>query len=133
VLAGLAMKITGQEIETGVRDWIKDELKNGPNREYDLGKFFFSVGTGTLGFLFVAEKLVNTAKWDTMLVVSFVLLLAGIVQSLIMVVPKRWEIDEATDLFDRRQGIIERTIREAYTWFALWVLGSALGVFAVLT
>jgi hypothetical protein len=127
------MRITGQEIEAGVRDWIKDELKSGPAKEYDLGKFFFTVSSGTLGVLFVAEKLTDKPLWSATLLISFFALIFATGLSLFMVVPKKWAIDEQTDLFNKRDEVIRRTVIEAYTWFVLWFIGLAFGVWAVLT
>lgn len=125
------MKITGAEIESGIRDWIKDEIKNSPNKEYDLGKFFFSVSSGTLGFLFAAEKLKNAPNWNWLLLLSFCVLLIATAFALIMVLPKNWKIKENTDLFDYRHTIIRRIVTETYIWFVLWLAGLCLGAWSV--
>lgn len=128
------MRITGQQIADGVKAWIADELKSGPSREYDLGKFLFTVGSGTIGFLLVAAKLDRpVASWNGALLASFLLLLAAIAISMVMVMPKKWGIDDTTDLFDRRAEIIRRTVLEAWLWFATWGFGLSLGVWGVFT
>ena len=125
------MRIKGKDVDTGLREWINEELKSGSSKEYDLGKFFFTVSSGTIAFLLAAEKLTDGASWSYQLVFSFIVLLVAMIISLVMVVPKQWSVDEFTDLFDKRSGIIVRTIRETYLWFALWLVGVCLGVWAV--
>ena len=45
------MKLRGEDVVDGLREWIKAELKEGPKQGYDLGKFFFSVSAGTVAAL----------------------------------------------------------------------------------
>ena len=127
----LAMQIDGIDIEEGVRGWAKEEIKQGPFREYDLGKFFFGVSTGTIGVLLVAEQM-HTPCWSWQLIGSFIglLICAGI--SIFMVIPKGWKVEGATDLQDKRNGIIRRIVYSSYIWFSIWALSLALGVWAVL-
>lgn len=128
------MKITGQQIADGVNAWIADELKSGPSREYDLGKFLFTVGSGTIGFLLVAAKLDRAAgHWNGALLAAFGLLLVSIAISMYMVQPKKWGVDDTTDLFDKRAAIIKRTVVEARLWFAIWTVGVVCGVYGVFT
>ncbi len=128
------MKITGQQIADGVNAWVADELKSGPSREYDLGKFLFTVGSGTIGVLIVSAKLDRAAgNWNAAMIASFALLLISIAISMYMVQPKKWEIEDTTDLFDKRASIIKRTVIEARLWFGTWVVGLILGVLGVFT
>jgi hypothetical protein len=126
------MKITGQQIADGVNAWIADELKTGPSREYDLGKFLFTVGTGTIGFLLVAVKVDRaTATWNLPLTMSLLFLVMAIGISIIMVQPKKWAVEEDTDLFAKRAEIIRRIVYESRSWFIVWVLGLLCGVWGV--
>ena len=126
------MKITGQQIADGVNAWVADELKNGPGREYDLGKFLFTVGSGTIGFLLVAIKVVKSpTAWTFWLTLCFLSLVVAIVISAIMVQPKKWSIEGDTDLFDKRAEIVKRTVYLARLWFAAWIVGLGAGVWSV--
>ncbi len=125
------MKIEGKDIEEGVRGWAKEEIKQGPFREYDLGKFFFGVSTGTIGVLLVAEKM-QTPCWSWQLILSFVGLLICAALSLFMVIPKAWKIEGQTDLQEKRNRVIRRIVYSSYIWFSIWALSLGVGVWAVL-
>lgn len=126
------MIIGGNDIEEGVKNWVREEIKSGPSREYDLGKFLFSVSTGTMGIIFLAEKLDSNPGWSSTLIISFLLFGIAAGYSLYMVVPKKWKIGEEDDLQEIRNGIIKRTVRGAWFWFLLWCLGLLFGLYAVL-
>lgn len=130
----MRMKLTGQQIADGINGWFADELKNGPGREYDLGKFMFSVSSGTVGFIMVAAKLDRQiAQWNWALQTGFFFLVLSILVAMFMVVPKKWSVDEKTDLFEKRDSIIRRTVAEAYAWFFVWLVGMICGVLGVLS
>lgn len=126
------MKITGQQIADGVNAWVADELKNGPGREYDLGKFLFTIGSGTIGFVLVAAKVTkSSAELTNWLSLSFLSLVVAVIISAIMVQPKKWHIEGDTDLFDKHAEIIKRTVFFARLWFAAWIVGLGAGVWSV--
>jgi hypothetical protein len=66
-------------------------------------------------------------------VASFFLLIFCIAVSMFMVQPKKWDIDDTTDLFDKRAEVIKRTVVEARVWFAVWAAGLCFGVYGVFT
>ena len=72
-------RIRGEDVDLGLKEWINEELKSGPGKEYDLGKFFFTVSSGTIGFLLAAEKLTGGATWDCYLILSFAALIGSII------------------------------------------------------
>jgi len=56
-----------------------------------------------------------------------------VVLALVMVLPKKWSIDDNTDPFDKRDSLVVRTIKETYGWFVLWLIGVLAGTVAVFT
>src|SRR3990167_7599423 len=76
-------RIRGEDVDLGLKEWINEELKSGPGKEYDLGKFFFTVSSGTIGFLLAAEKLTGGATWDCYLILSFAALIGSIILALV--------------------------------------------------
>ena len=39
------MRLTGDDVDQALREMITNQIKGAPARQYDLGKFFFSVST----------------------------------------------------------------------------------------
>lgn len=127
------MLLKGADVDGGLREWIKEEFKSGPGREYDSGKFFFTVSSATIGFIFAAAKLSGAQPiWRPSLIFSFALLLFSTLVAIYMVVPRGWEIDTKTDLFDKRNGIIKRIEKEIFVWLFLWIIGASAGMFTLI-
>jgi hypothetical protein len=108
--------------------WTEVRLKFAVAREYDLGKFLFTVASGTIGFLFTAEKINTTAKLDGLLITAFVVLVVAVAVAIWMTFTAPPDTAAPEKLLD----INERTKKQAIIWGVLWVLGTALGVCAVL-
>jgi hypothetical protein len=111
-----------------VANWAEVRLKFLVNREYDLGKFLFTVAAGTIGFLFTAEKLDPAAKLEWRLILSFLLLLGAIASSVRMAMAAPPDVADAQSL----RTIDQRTKKKLGWWMAMWVTGTVLGVWAVL-
>ncbi|MBC8433846.1 MAG: hypothetical protein H8D96_18195 [Desulfobacterales bacterium] len=127
------MKLRGQDVEDGLRDWIKGELKDAPSQKYDLGKFFFTVSIGSIGVLVAIEKLSSSSQIDLPLIVSFVFLFAAIIFSLSMALPEKPKtIGGLTDLLDLYTREIESIRNDSLSWFSLWITGIIFGGFAIL-
>jgi hypothetical protein len=108
--------------------WAEARLKFAVAREYDLGKFLFTVASGTIGFLFTAEKINTTAKLDWLLIAAFLALLGAVGAAIWMT----FTAPPDTAATEKLREIDERTKKQAIVWGVLWVLGTALGVWAVL-
>jgi hypothetical protein len=93
---------------------------------YDLGKFFFTVGTSTMAFLFTAEKINPVATWSNGLGWSFMVLVIASLFALAMVIAAAPHTKPG---FDK---IKDWPTASVIAWFGAWVLGTALGVRAVL-
>lgn len=126
------MKITGEDIDKGLRDWLNSELKEGPRQSYDLGKFFFTVSLGTSGAIAALEKLNAIPVMDFCMVASQLLLFASMLFVIIrMVMPK---IDDLEKIKDIRQHYVDqvKTLQHnIWLWLVLWILGMIFGAIAV--
>ena len=69
---------------------------------------------------------------DRILITSFILLIISAFISLVMVIPKNWEIKGNTDLQDKRNHIIDRILIFSTVWFILWTISIVFGICAVL-
>ncbi|HEY3138802.1 MAG TPA: hypothetical protein VGL29_22455 [Blastocatellia bacterium] len=125
------MKIRGEDVSEGLREWAKSELKEGPKQGYDLGKFFFSVSAATIGAIAAIEKLNSTAKLDRPMVVGLSLLFVSILVSIHLVLPRKHALGGETDLLMEYNRQINRVIRCVWLWFILWLAGTLAGGYAL--
>lgn len=127
------MKLKGEDIDCGLREWVKSDIKESPRQVYDLGKFFFSVSAATIGALAAIAKFDSAPAFDCPLIASFIVLFVSILFALCMVLPRRQPIAAETDLYDEHVKIARNTERISFAWFAIWLIGTVLGGYAVST
>jgi hypothetical protein len=121
----------GEDTVTALRDWAKDELKGGPARAYDLGKFFFTVSTGTAGLVTGVIKLGTPNSYPKSLIYSLVVFGMSILVTLNMVRPRVWTLGDSTDLINEHERTIKLAVRRMWVWFGLWAIGLAFGFYAI--
>jgi hypothetical protein len=126
------MRIRGEDVQQGLRDWIKADLKDSPRMGTDLGKFFFSVSAGTIGALTTIQK-VNTASagLPTALTGSIVTLFVSIWVALVMVLPKKRRFSGESELQEEYTKAIDAVVMLAWVWFMLWFSGTVVGLVSV--
>ncbi|MFZ1083552.1 MAG: hypothetical protein WAN35_01155 [Terracidiphilus sp.] len=127
-----AVKPKGEDIASAIRAWVSDEIKGGPGSRLELGKFFFAVSTGAIGILVSIEKLSGSFDLRPCLGTSLLLLFVSAAVALLLAIPKRWKLDEDKDIFDEYAAQTTWVYRMIWIWFALWLLGSSIGIFATL-
>jgi hypothetical protein len=125
------MKLKGQEVEESIKDWIKSEIKVGPSRGYDLGKYFFSVSTGTIGVLIMIEKLNPTTKIGAPLIASMLILFISVLLAICMTKPGIVSVGEDVDLLDQYEKSVRSIIKRVWWWFIIWIIGAFVGGYAV--
>jgi len=125
------MRIRGEDVLEGLRDWVKSDLKESPKLGYDLGKFFFSVSVGTIGTLAALEKLRPSSGMSGILAFSFAVLFLSIVLALLMAIPRKSAIGGDTDLYIEYMKSVDRIVFRSWVWFSLWLIGTGLGAWAI--
>lgn len=125
------MRLKGEDVADGLRDWVKSELKEGPRQGYHLGKFFFSVSAGTIGALIGIEKLNQTPQMDNLMLWALGLLFISILVALLLALPKKYSVGGKTDLLKEYQKQIDTAVKYVWIWFSLWILGTIIGGFAI--
>lgn len=58
------LRLKGEDVHDGLREWVKSDLKESPRQGYDLGKFFFSVSVGTIGALAAIDTNTESASLE---------------------------------------------------------------------
>jgi hypothetical protein len=125
------LRLKGEDVHDGLREWIKVDLRESPRQGSELGKFFFSVSVGTVGALATIEKLGAAPRMGAQLVVAFVILFASMLMALVSALPRKMLIGGDSDLSFEYAKQIRLIIRESWIWFALWLGGTAIGIWAV--
>jgi hypothetical protein len=125
------MKMRGEDTEAGLREWVKAEIKEGPKQTYDLGKFFFSVSTGTIGAIVAIEKLNQQSAMDCPMIAGLVLLSFSVLVALDMARPRKYAIGGDTDLLDEYLRQIRFAQVRTWIWFVIWATGTVCGAVAV--
>jgi hypothetical protein len=125
-----AIYLKGEDVDTGLRDCIKENMKGSFNKSYDLGKFIVSVSIGTIGFIAALAK--TGIHQETIFIISIIILFASIIFSVNMSIPKKANLDSNVDLLDLYIDVIKTTSRNTWIWFVFWLLGSLLGLYSLL-
>jgi hypothetical protein len=97
------------------------------SKEFELGKFFFGVATATIGFLLTAEKMNATPEWTGLLVFGLVLIVLAMIVAVYMTLVSPFTA--STNFFTK---FLAKVDPKAWTCFLLWLIGTAVGVAAVL-
>ncbi len=121
----------GEDLDSGLVDWIKAEIRDGPRQGYELGKFFFSVSAASIGAILAIEKLNEEYAMDLPMIACLSVLLFSIFSAINMVRPRSYLIGGSTDLEDVYLRQIRRAQIGASVWLALWVTGMVIGAVAV--
>jgi len=120
------MKAKGEEVAEAIRDWLREEIKKGPSYVYDLGRFFFTVSSTTVGLEVTVEKLTAQGSLHWALALSVATLFFSVLVALKMAIPVTHTLDGAVNLFDLYSAHAKRSVQLSVLWFALWIFGVAL-------
>jgi hypothetical protein len=112
--------ISAQDLAEGLQSWVKEEFKQGPLRQYDLAKFFFTVSSGTIGLIVSVEKLSSSLSVKWYLVTSLVGLFLSIIVSLLMALPKSKKIGFETDIQKYHKNRLIKMENYSGVWFVMW-------------
>jgi hypothetical protein len=126
---GVVMNIDEQLFGAGAPSWAE---RLSIAKLYDLGKFFFGVGTATIGFLFTAQKMNPSGTWEPDLKTGFGLLVLSLAISILMVIlaaPYLKEKLAAARTWAWPHWVINGIV---VAWFLAWGAGTLSGVRAVL-
>lgn len=119
------MKPTGEEVASSVREWMKEEMKKGPSLIHELGRFFFTVSSSTLGFVIALDKITTKVGSTGLLILSFAMLLLSILIALRMAIPKSYDLDGKSDLFVMYEAHMRRMQVLSVCWFLAWLASVA--------
>ena len=125
-------RIRGADSQDAIREWAKTNITESPSNAFALGKFFFGVSGTTIGALTGLLKLGEPAAIGVRFGISVLFLITSLVLALNIVLPRTWHLTGEVDLFDEHKKQVNRTVRWSWIWFASWIIGLAIGSYAVL-
>ena len=121
----------GNDIAEGYYEWIKKEVSDSPTKSYDLGKQFFTISSGTIGFIITIEKLNQDPDLDYLMFISMAALIVSIIFAVRLFIPKVWTIDGETDLVKIYKKEVQRIKGNIRLWLAVWCGGLISGLWAI--
>lgn len=126
------MRIKGEDISDALRAWIRTDVAEIGKTTYDIGKFLFTVASGSIGILASLQKLdpnFTPTRWTLMPygLFAFALLLA-----LNLVFPRNREVTGDTDLHALHLKEIRFVTRRIWLWFIVWFAAVVLSLCALL-
>ena len=119
--------LRGRDAVAGLREWVKEDLKNSPNSFYELGRFLASVSLGTAGVMVTLAKLNEEGSNSGHLGWAAICLLLSLGIALYMAIPKHWPVSGDTDLFAKHRELINRGQCIIVFWSVTWLLGVGIG------
>ncbi|MYM62419.1 hypothetical protein [Pseudomaricurvus sp. HS19] len=126
----MAIKFKGDDLESGLVEWVKSNIKESHKISYDLGKFFFTVSISTIGVVATLEKLDNNSEFDSPMIVSLISLFTAMLISIDLARPKELKITGESDLQIVYHDKIRKVTWRILFWFSAWLAGSVLGGYA---
>ncbi|GAA0631248.1 hypothetical protein [Thalassospira tepidiphila] len=124
------MKADPEKVADALSDWVGEEIKNTTKRYHDLGRYMFTVSTGTVAFIVSVNSVINPGdKGFTAAKLSFFWLGISLIFSVYILLPKEWRLDGSIDLEDKLHELVKDYRLILLCWFGFWVVGLALGLF----
>ena len=111
--------------------WVQDEIKTGPASLVDVGKFFFTVSTGSVAVVAAISKLVPNFQVGWVIGISMLLYLGSVVVAVIIVFPQVWKLSDTTDLLAVDRKKIARGRIWTIAWLAVWLAAVVLTLIAL--
>jgi len=125
------MKPAGNEIAAAVKEWFYQEIKTGPSIRLDLGKFFFTAATATLGGITAILSIPVNHTFGGIAIASLLLLIAAALVGILLATPSSTKIDDNLNILAEYPRLILRIKRMIRIWTVLWLSGTVCGILAV--
>lgn len=126
------MKADPDKVAEAIHEWIKEEFKANTTRYYELGKYFFSISTGTAAFIATGRTIFSDINLSAPLIVSSLILLGiSLVISIFLMTPREWFINGEVELENEIIKLIKKFRKIVWFWFFIWALGLILGLMSL--
>lgn len=129
----MALQLRGEDVVTAIRGWIAGEIEKAPSFAHDMGKYYFTTSTATIGAIAALSKLGSQVGVISIhLGLALAILFAAAITGVLLSIPVPRSLTGDMDLFTEYAKTIHRIIFYSVLWLVLWVVGSVYGLVAVL-
>lgn len=122
----------GEDTANALREWIADEIKEGPKRIFELGKFLFGVSSGSVGVLVTVSKFSknawNSPEWWSL--AAFVL--SGAI-ALYIAIPRLHKLAANFDIANAHDRLVTVAWCLMIAWGVFWTLAVVFAGVGLLT
>lgn len=129
----LIMDPREEDTTSAMREWLREEIKRGPGRRAELGKFFFAVSTASIGFFVAVKKIdlliVSIRPLDR--IALFLMCLSTLV-ALLMIIPGFRLVRRPPDLPREYQRQVLWLLAYILLWSVVWFVGIMSGIWSLL-
>ena len=123
------MKPDPEKIAAALNAWIEEEFKTTTSKYYELGKYFFTVSTGTVAFIAAIREIFPPTEDSAVLVyISFLFLTISLIMAVLMMTPIEWKLKKDDEVEDELKSQIKQLRTRLWLWFFLWILGLGSGM-----
>jgi len=126
------MKLKGEDLSSGLVEWVKSEIKETPKQIYDLGKFFFTISVATVAALAALKKVNTNATFDLPLSIALIALLLSMLVALDLARPRAVLLAAGADLLNEYTEQVERATKRGTYWLVIWLVGTVIGGYSVI-
>ncbi len=126
------MNLKGEDISEALREWVKSDITESAKTSYDIGKFLFTVASGSIGILASLQKLDPAFKPTAWTLLPYASFAFALLLSLNLVIPRNKQVGGDTDLYDLHAKEIRFVTQRIWTWFFIWFSGVGLSLWTLL-
>jgi hypothetical protein len=126
------IRLRGEDVVNALRESVRQEIIRGPSLYFDLGKFFFSVSIGSIGFLTTFLNIDPKTDLDLATSTSLSLFAVSLILALVIILPTSSKFDaEADDLFEDYEKLMRRLTRYIFLWFIIWMTAVIVAIYSI--
>jgi hypothetical protein len=126
----MQLRLKGDDVAKAIRSWVMQELQGAPAIGHELGKYFFTTTTATIGVLATLAKINTTMTTISLnLALGLSLLFIAAVAGITLSIPFPARMDD--DLFKVYEKTIQRLMIVSGLWLFFWVAGTVWTLLAI--
>jgi hypothetical protein len=122
----------GEDAAAALRTWICEDIKEAPNRIFELGKFLFGVSGGSIG-VFVSISTFEKVAWAAIEWTSLGAFVVSCAVALFLCIPGVKKLSAQFDIAAAHNRMVTTAAWCIYGWGFVWTLGVILAGFGLLT